>query len=115
MKYTGGCHCGEVRFEVEMTLDKVITCNCSYCAKKGLLLGFTPATQFTLQKGADAQTSYHFNKKVINHLFCRTCGTQSFSEGKDKEGLATVAINVRSLDDVDLTSITLTPVDGKNW
>ena len=69
MKYTGGCHCGKVRFEVDMDLKEVISCNCSMCAKRGSLLAFVPEENFTLLSGEDALTDYQFNKKVIHHLF----------------------------------------------
>ena len=52
--YTGGCHCGAVRFEADVDLGQLMTCNCSYCAKKGFILGFVPAASFTLRKGEDA-------------------------------------------------------------
>jgi hypothetical protein len=38
--YTGGCHCGEVRFEVNADLSGVIACNCSICQKSGVLWVF---------------------------------------------------------------------------
>ena len=35
--YRGGCHRGDVRFEVDTDLADLIECNCSICAKKGFL------------------------------------------------------------------------------
>jgi len=29
--YTGGCHCGAVRYRVTAKLESAITCNCSIC------------------------------------------------------------------------------------
>ena len=77
--YTGGCHFGAVRFEVTADLGHTITCNCSLCAKRGLVLGFAPADQFKVLSGEDALTDYQFHKKKIHHVFCRTCGVESFS------------------------------------
>ena len=39
MKFTGGCHCGAVRFAVEAAppLLVLLDCNCSICAKTGYL------------------------------------------------------------------------------
>lgn len=115
MKYIGTCHCKKVSYEVDLEIGQVICCNCSHCQMKGLLLSFVQADAFNLLSGADNLTTYHFNKKVIDHLFCKDCGVQSFSRGKDKEGEATVAVNVRCLEGVDVESLTLTKVDGKNW
>jgi hypothetical protein len=112
--YTGGCHCGKVRFEVKVSLEQVISCNCSICATSGLLLAFTPADQFTLISGADDLSDYLFNKKQIHHLFCSTCGVRSFARGAMPDGTEMRAINVRCLDDVDVSTLTLTPIDGKN-
>jgi hypothetical protein len=112
--YTGGCHCGKVRYEAEMELSQVIECNCSHCAAKGLLLIFIPAEQFTLLAGEDALTEYRFNKKVIRHLFCSTCGVEAFGKGKGQSGNEMVAINIRSFDDLDLTTINRTLFDGKS-
>ncbi len=110
----GGCHCGKVRYEVTTDLTKVMSCNCSLCQKRGSLLTFVPASQFALASGEDALIDYQFNKQVIHHLFCATCGVLSFARGTGPDGAEMVAINVRSLDDVDLAALTLTPFDGKN-
>ncbi len=112
--YAGGCHCGAVRFEVKTALNPVISCNCSICDKTGALLTFAPAADFTLLQGADNLSDYQFNKKVIHHLFCKTCGVRSFSRGVDPEGRDMVAVNVRCLDGIDLAAITPMPYDGRS-
>jgi len=113
--YTGGCHCGAVRFTVSMDLGAVIECNCSHCEKKGLLLAFVPAASFTLTEGDDsALTEYRFNQKKIKHLFCPTCGVQSYGCGENAEGAETVAVNVRCLDNVTLANLERMPYDGKS-
>lgn len=114
-KYTGGCHCKAVTFEVEADLTNVIQCNCSYCAIKSLLLTFAPTSQFTLLSGEGNLSEYRFNKKMIKHLFCKTCGVQCFGKGKDGQGNESVAINVRALDGVAIDQLKLTPFDGKSW
>lgn len=112
--YTGGCHCGNVRFEVQASLSPVISCNCSICAKTGSLLAFAPAAAFELQKGEEALSDYQFNKKTVHHLFCKTCGVRPFGRGKGPDGSEVIALNVRCLDDVDPSKLTLTPYDGKS-
>jgi hypothetical protein len=111
--HQGGCHCGRVRYEVTMDLSKpVVACNCSMCGRKGTLLGFVPATDFRLVSGEDALTSYRFNRKVIDHLFCSTCGVTSFARGQRPDGTATVAINTRCLEGVDVQKLPVTHFDG---
>lgn len=114
MTHTGGCHCGKVRFEVKSDLASIIACNCSHCGVKSLLLTFVGASDFTLLSGEDALTEYRFNKHLIEHLFCSTCGVQPFGRGATPDGVATVAVNVRCLDNVDVDALTITPFDGKS-
>ena len=112
--YTGSCHCGKVRYEVTLDLGKVTACNCSMCGKKGTLLTFAPAEAFKLLSGEDSLTPYQFNKKVINHNFCSTCGVTSFARGKRPDGVSMVAINARCLDGVDLSTLEVKQFDGKS-
>lgn len=114
MKYTGGCHCGEVRFEVDMTIDNVMACNCSICSKRGHLLAFTPETTFTLLKGEKALADYQFGKHVVHHHFCKVCGVGPFGRGAMPDGTQMRAINVRCLDDVDIAQFPVIPFDGKS-
>ena len=112
--YEGGCHCGRVQYRVETDLAMVAQCNCSICEKRGALWTFVKAPQFTLLKGEDALTDYQFNKHVIHHLFCNTCGIKSFARGKSKDGGDTVAINTRCLDGVDAGKLNVVQYDGRS-
>ncbi len=112
--YTGGCQCGNVRYEVQMEINKVISCNCSRCGKLGSLLAAAPAADFKLISGADDVTIFQFNKHVINHPFCATCGIQSYASGKGKDGQDMVMINVRCLDVVDPDSFEVMKWDGRS-
>lgn len=101
----GSCHCGAVRYRVELDLAAPsISCNCSMCGRSGTLLQFVSPDKFTLERGEDQLTDYQFNKKVIHHLFCKTCGIKPFARGIGAHGPA-VAINVRTLDGVDAFAI----------
>ena len=113
MQYRGSCHCGKVAYQVEGEINEVYACNCSMCSRRGGLLWFTPREKFTLQRGEPDLTTYTFNKNVIQHSFCKHCGIQSFSWGKDRTGNAMVAINVRCLEDFDLEKIPVKQLNGK--
>ena len=112
--YTGGCQCGAVRYEVDAEIGEVIACNCSRCGRLGSLLTFVPGRDFKLKSGEGGMTEYRFNKHVIRHLFCATCGVESFATGKSKDGAETVAINVRCLDGVDPDSFKAKKFDGRS-
>ena len=78
--YTGGCHCGEVRFEVTADISNVVSCNCSICQKRGALWSFVPAGNFGLRAGGEDLRDYQFAKKTIHHLFCPRCGVVNAPE-----------------------------------
>lgn len=112
--YTGGCHCGRVRFEVALDINEATACNCSLCSRVGWLLAFTPEPNFKLLSGADALTDYQFNKMHLHHMFCKNCGVRSFSRGPSPDGKIWCAINLRCLDDFDAESLPIKRFDGKN-
>jgi hypothetical protein len=97
----GGCHCGAVRYQVEIDPEgQAISCNCSMCGRAGTLLQFVPESAFKLEQGEGNLTDYQFNKHYIHHLFCKTCGIKPFARGTGQNG-PMVAINMRTLDDLD--------------
>ncbi|WEX10073.1 GFA family protein [Chelativorans sp. AA-79] len=114
MQYQGSCHCGEIRFNVDVDLSNPITCNCSYCTQRGSILAFTPAEKFELQQGEQKLTEYRFHTKKIQHLFCSVCGMESFARAALPNGTEMTAINVRCLEGVDLDSLEPTQVDGRS-
>jgi hypothetical protein len=110
----GSCHCGRVAYEVEADLGQTITCNCSYCQRRGSVLVFTPAQNFTLTRGEDALTEYRFNTQKIQHLFCESCGIESFARGETPDGSQMVAINARCLAGVEPAELNSTAYDGRS-
>lgn len=113
--YSGGCQCGKVRYEVQMDIGEVLACNCSRCGRLGSLLAFAPATQFKLLSGGADLTQFEFNKHMIQHQFCSTCGIQSFAIGTHpKTGAKMAAINVRCVDGVDADALAVKKVDGRS-
>ncbi len=115
MAYRGSCHCGGIEYTVEGEPKQVLDCNCSHCRRKGYLLWFQPREKLRLSSPPNALATYTFNKHVIEHQFCPKCGCAPFGFGKDKDGNAVVAFNVRCLPDVDLTALRIVPVDGRSF
>jgi hypothetical protein len=114
MKYHGSCHCGKVAFDVEMQIDSAISCNCSICSRRGSLLSFVPRENLTLLTSEDELATYTFNKHVIKHRFCKTCGVLPFGEAIDAQGKAGAAINIRCLEGLDLDAVSIMKWDGRS-
>lgn len=113
MIHKGSCHCGKISFEVEGDIDGALACNCSICSRKGSLLWFVPRDKLRLKSPEDAASTYTFNKHVIKHRFCPTCGMHPYGEGVDPKGNAMAAINLRCVEDIDLDSIPVRHFDGR--
>lgn len=86
MTYQGSCHCGAIRFSAEGTIEQVLECNCSMCSRKGPLLWFVPRGKLTLQTPEKDVSTDLFNKHVIAHTFCATCGIGPYALGTDPKG-----------------------------
>ena len=112
--YEGSCHCGKVKYKATTDLAMVIECNCSLCSRRGHILTFVSPDQFESVSGDDHLTDYQFNQRAIHHVFCKTCGINSYARGKKPDGTEMVAINLRCLEGLDLTTLTPTKVDGKS-
>lgn len=80
--YQGQCHCGAVRFSATTDLGRMFDCNCSRCRRVASVMNSVPASDFVLHAGEENLVHYQFNHHAIDHLFCKTCGVQSFSRGK---------------------------------
>jgi len=112
--YAGSCHCGAVRYEATTDFAKVLSCNCSRCSRLGWLMTFVGPDQFKLLSGADQLAEYRFNTHNIAHLFCKTCGIESFARGKGPGGGEMVCVNVRCLEGVEPDTLTVTKFDGRS-
>ena len=112
MTYQASCHCGAVAIEVDGDIpSEAISCNCSHCRRKGFLLSFVPRDQARVVRGAEETGEYRFNKNVIAHRFCRTCGAQPFAEGPGPNGPMAM-INLRCVPEADLDTLKIQHFDG---
>jgi hypothetical protein len=112
-RYLGGCHCGAIRFRIDVHEHRATPCNCSICAKKGMVNMIVKQADFELLQGADMLESYRFNTQTAEHRFCKRCGIHPFSRPRSHPD--DYDVNLRCLDDDALERFELLPFDGKNW
>ncbi|SET67476.1 GFA family protein [Thalassotalea agarivorans] len=112
-QYQGSCHCGKIKFSVELPPQiEVERCNCSICTKSGFLHAIVPKSKFELLSGEEHLSDYQFNTKVAHHYFCKTCGIKPFYVPRSNpDGMD---INVNCLDEKP-PHITIVDFDGQNW
>jgi hypothetical protein len=118
-RHTGSCHCGAVRFEVEVETSKVASrCNCSVCTKIGATGGVVKPSAFALLQGEASLSEYQWGARISRRFFCKHCGIHCFARGHLAElGGDYVSINLNCLDDVDPGELTPMHWDGRhnNW
>jgi hypothetical protein len=119
--YTGSCHCGTVRFEVDAEIDRVRSCDCSICAKRGALNYRVPKESLCLLTAWEDLTVYRWGSRTAKDYFCRKCGILPFRRPSDpspqelREGIEPFdgwAVNVRCLRDIDLKALPIERIYG---
>lgn len=113
MLHKGSCHCGAVQFEVELDRQiEVEDCNCSICQMTGFLHVIVPQRQFRLIQGQESLSSYRFNTKLAEHLFCTVCGVKPFYVPRSNpDG---IDVNLRCLA-TRPEQVNIVNFDGQNW
>ena len=81
-KYEGSCHCGKVRFEVDLDPADALVCDCSICAKKGVIIGRVDEEDLQLLTPLEDLTLYQFNTRTAKHYFCSNCGIYTHHQSR---------------------------------
>lgn len=97
----GTCHCGAVRFEVDLEdgLSNLRRCNCSLCRRKGAIMASVPVERLRVTAGADKLTLYQWNTRTARHYFCSVCGI--YTHHQRRSNPHEYGFNVACLDGVD--------------
>ena len=116
--HRGSCHCGAVRYEVDLDLGgKATRCNCTICAKLGVTGATTKPAAFRMLSKDNTVATYAMSDSATRY-FCRTCGIHCFGKGDVPAlGGAFVSVNVNTLDDLDVGALEIGYFDGRhdNW
>lgn len=119
--YQGSCHCGACRFETDLALDHVRSCDCSVCRRRGALMHRVPDSALRLHTPLDALRVYTWGTGTARDYFCPHCGILPFrrpralTEAEAAQGMTPFngwAINVRCLEGVDLDALTVQRIAG---
>jgi hypothetical protein len=115
----GSCHCGAVRFEVELAADfRGSRCNCSICTRTAVTSAIVKPDAFRLLTPEAELGSYAWGAKISTRLFCKHCGVHCFGRGHLAEvGGDYVAVNLNCLEELDANTVPVMYWDGRhnNW
>jgi hypothetical protein len=96
----GSCHCGAVRFRVQLLngFESARRCNCSYCRMRGAVIVVADAGGVEIVEGQEALASYRFNTRTAEHFFCSRCGIATHLQRRSDPSRP--GVNVACLDGV---------------
>lgn len=109
-KYTGSCHCGNVKFSVETDISTALRCTCSMCKRKGAVMLAGEEGSFKLTEGADKVSKYQFGTETAEHYFCSSCGI--YTHHKPHSNPKIFRVNAGCLEGLDPFSIESVLFDG---
>lgn len=97
----GTCHCGAVRFEVDLAegLSNLRRCNCSLCRRKGAIMASVPVERLRVVAGIDKLTLYQWNTRQARHYFCSVCGI--YTHHQRRSNPREYGFNVACIEGVD--------------
>ena len=99
--HRGSCHCGRIRFEVDLPEGLVDPrhCNCSMCRRRGAIVASSSVGGLRIVEGAEHLRAYQFNTNTAKHFFCPTCGIYTHHQRRSKPDQ--YSFNVGCLEGVD--------------
>ena len=131
MSLTATCHCGGTHIELPHLPERRLECNCTFCTKAGAIWGYFGAGEMKVV--TDEHSRLYTKSGLNNHHFCGRCGMQTWGDSPDwteiynydgapKAGHAagdmptrrSYGINLKLLDDYDVSSLTAEKADGRN-
>ncbi|MEM7268664.1 MAG: GFA family protein, partial [Pseudomonadota bacterium] len=77
-QYSGGCHCGRLRFDARLDLSAgTYRCNCTYCRKMRVWIARAAENDFVYTVGGDSVATYRVREDgFATFHFCDHCGVR---------------------------------------
>jgi hypothetical protein len=111
--YKARCHCRRVRFSFQSEEIKTgLRCDCSICIRKGAVMSskYIPAADFQPHTDMTDLSDYRWNDRVVNHLFCKTCGIYPY-HGDAEYGYR---VNLGCVEGLNPLDLDIRVYDGKS-
>lgn len=116
-RYSGSCHCGAVKYDVDLDLSKgTIRCNCSICKKARAWFAFVGGNDLHLIQGEESMARYRWtpagkSEPFVTYRFCKSCGVRMYGTGEAEfMGGRFYALAVSTLDTADIEELAAAPL-----
>lgn len=118
MTIAASCHCGGTRLTLHAAPERLTSCNCTFCSKRGGLWAYYAPGEVTIAADEHRLTYGELNK----HHFCGKCGCGTWSDtpawsqetGEMVPDKRHVVVNARLIDDFDIAGLPVDHVDGRS-
>ncbi|MDY0917484.1 GFA family protein [Pseudomonas viridiflava] len=101
--HTGGCHCGNLRYQINAPLKDIAHCHCSICRRTsgGTVMTWTSVPLTSFQWLAGSPATYDSGPTCIRY-FCGNCGahTALFTRNSPQE----IDVVIATLDHPELAA-----------
>ncbi|HLI11307.1 MAG TPA: GFA family protein [Alphaproteobacteria bacterium] len=92
VRFSGGCLCGAVRYEIRGPLRDVVACHCSQCRRTtGHFMAATAAKRSDFALTAERGLKWYRSSAAARRGFCAECGSVLFWEGDGRDYIAIAA------------------------
>ena len=101
--FTGGCHCGEVRYEMHGKIFNATLCHCTLCrGTTGAPVVAWCSIDLTSFRFTHGHPRSYQSTRLSTRTFCASCGTQLtfFTDGE-----TSIDITTASLDEPDADAV----------
>jgi len=88
--YVGGCHCGAVRYRVQLELSRS-------AAPHSVWERLAGAHAFELLAGEEHMSGHQFEAEPAHHFYCERCGARVFTHHTSPRSVGFYTIDLRSL------------------
>ncbi|KAF7344512.1 GFA domain-containing protein [Mycena sanguinolenta] len=106
------CHCGAISYTLHSTPESTKSCNCSICARDGVLWTYPPITDVTVHS-QESLVEYMFGNKLIVHGFCGVCSVHVWEKFLKPEKAHTMGLNVRAINGFNFAELPTKVHNGK--
>jgi hypothetical protein len=115
LRIEGGCHCGNIRFELDWPADQPLVgrreCGCAFCRKHGAAWTSHREAKLDVQVDDASRVSrYRFGTNTADFHVCSNCGVVPVVTCEIEDKLFGI-VNVNTFEPTDGVSFTTTATD----
>lgn len=89
------CHCNNIEITVRQLPEQLTECNCSICRRYNSLWAYYLPEQVKIEIGDKGSTSYSWNDKCIEFVFCNRCACVTHYQTLPNDPSPRIAVNFR--------------------